>query len=90
MREIEGSAHFDAGWYLRQNQQEILDQRIPPALHHARHANQRRLDPSEAFSTARYLRRHPEAADVGLPALLHAQRRDLLGDGLVDVQAAEG
>lgn len=89
VREVEASTLFDAGWYLRQNQQEILEQRIPPALHHVRHANHRRLDPSEGFSTARYLRRHPEAAESGLPALLHAQRNSSLDAGLVDVEAAE-
>lgn len=89
VREVEASTPFDAGWYLRQNQAEILEQRIPPALHHVRYANQRRLDPSEGFSTGRYLRRHPEAAEAGLPALLHAQRNGLLHDGLVDVGVTE-
>lgn len=83
VRELEASPHFDAGWYLRQAQREILEQRIAPALHHVRRANQLQLDPSEDFSTARYLRRHPEAAASGLPALLHAQREGQLASGLV-------
>ncbi|PUA80908.1 hypothetical protein [Nocardioides currus] len=90
VREVEASEHFDAGWYLRQAQREILDQRIPPALHHVRHANRLRLDPSEDFSTGRYLNRHPEAADSGLPALLHAQREGRLADGLVEVSSGAG
>ncbi|PVG81360.1 hypothetical protein DDE18_17890 [Nocardioides gansuensis] len=90
VREVEAHPLFDAGWYLRQHQKAILEQRIPPALHHVRHANERRLDPSEGFSTGRYLLRHPEAGGSGLPALLHAHRHGLLDDGLVDVVAAEG
>lgn len=89
VREVEASTLFDPGWYLRQHQQEILEQRIPPALHHVRHANRRRLDPSEGFNAGRYLRRHPEAAEAGIPALLHAQRQNLLDDGLVDVDPTE-
>lgn len=89
-REVEASELFDAGWYLRQHQHEILEQHIPPALHHVRHATAKRLDPSEAFDTGRYLRRHPDAADSGLPPLLHAQRHSQLDDGLADVAATEG
>lgn len=88
-REVEGSALFDAGWYLRQHQQAILEQRITPALHHVRHANERLLDPSEGFNTRRYLLRHPDAVDAGLPALLHAQRNGLLDDGSVVVDVAD-
>lgn len=90
VRELEASAHFDAGWYLRQNQAAILEHRVCPALHHVRHANAKRLDPSEGFSTKRYLLRHPEAHQSGVPALLHAERGGLLADGLVDVASAEG
>ncbi|WP_107771541.1 hypothetical protein [Nocardioides sediminis] len=89
VREVEASPHFDAGWYLRQHQAAIAGQRLAPALHHVRHANERRLDPGEDFSTARYLRRHPEAGDSGLPALLHATRHGLLDDGLVQVDEAD-
>lgn len=89
VREVEASALFDAGWYLRQHQSEILEQRLAPALHHVRHANARRLDPSEGFSTGRYLRRHPEVAEAGLPAVVHAQRHGQLDDGRVLVDAAE-
>lgn len=84
VREVEGNPLFDAGWYLRQNQDAIIEQRIPPALHHVRHANERRLDPGETFSTGRYLLHHPEAAATGLPALVHAQRNGLIDDGLLD------
>jgi hypothetical protein len=90
VRELEASPHFDAGWYLRQHQAAILEQRVSPALHHVRHANERRLDPSEDFSTVRYLRRHPDAASTGLPAVLHAERHGLVADGLVAVDAREG
>lgn len=86
VRELEGNPLFDAGWYLRQHQKAIIEQHIPPALHHVRHANERKLDPGEGFSTGRYLIHHPEAAATGLPALVHAQRNGLLSDGLVDVQ----
>ena len=84
-RELEDHPLFDAGWYLRQHQQAIPEQDPTPALHHVRHANRRRLDPSEGFSTRRYLMRHPEVADSGLPALVHAQRHGLLDDGVVVV-----
>ncbi len=83
VREIEAHPLFDAGWYLRQNQAAILEANIPPALHHLRHANQRRLDPGEDFSTGRYLIRHPELVDADLPALLHAERNGLMDDGLL-------
>lgn len=89
VREVEGSPLFDAGWYLRQHQKTILEQHLSPALHHVRHANERKLDPGEGFSTGRYLIHHPEAAEAGLPALLHAQRNGLLRDGLVDVDTTE-
>ena len=89
VREVEGSPLFDAGWYLRQHQDTIVEQHLSPALHHVRHANQRRLDPGEAFSTGRYLLRHPEAADSGLPALVHAQRHSQVDDGLVVVDTSE-
>jgi hypothetical protein len=89
VRELEGSSHFDAGWYLRQNQNAIVEQHLSPALHHVRNANQKRLDPSEGFSTGRYLLRHPEAAESGLPAIVHAQRNNLLDDGVVSVETTE-
>ncbi|UUZ60015.1 hypothetical protein [Nocardioides sp. B-3] len=89
MREVEGNARFDAGWYLRQNQKAILEQRLSPALHHVRHANEKRLDPGEGFSTGRYLLRHPEVVGSGLPALLHAERNGQLDDGTVVVDASE-
>lgn len=97
VRELEASELFDAGWYLRQHQVVIVAQRLAPALHHVRHANDKRLDPSEGFSTARYLLRHPEAVESGVPALLHAQRHGQLDDGVVvktsveaSVEATEG
>lgn len=90
VRAVEASEHFDPGWYLRQHQDAIVQQRIAPALHHVRVANAQRLDPGEGFSTGRYLLRHPEAADSGLPALLHAQQHDQLDDGMVVVEVVEG
>ncbi len=89
VRELEDCPLFDAGWYLRQHQQAILEQGLTPALHHLRLANERRLDPSEGFNTRRYLARHPEAADSALPAVLHAQRHGHLEDGRVVVDATE-
>lgn len=89
VREVEASSLFDAGWYLRQHQREIVEQHLAPALHHVRHANQKRLDPSEGFSTRRYLARQPEAAEAGVPALLHAERNGLVDDGLARVDFAE-
>lgn len=89
VREVESSAHFDAGWYLRQNQAQILEQHLAPALHHVRQGNARRLDPSEDFDTKRYLLRHPEAAASGVPALVHAERNGHLDDGLVALEVAE-
>ena len=84
VREVEANPLFDAGWYLRQNQKSIIEQHVPPALHHVRHATERRLDPGEGFSTGRYLLRHPESAQTGLPALLHAHHNGQLNDGLLD------
>lgn len=89
VREVESSSHFDAGWYLRQNQRAILEQRLSPALHHVRHANEKKLDPSEDFNTGRYLLRHPDAMSSGLPAILHAERNRQLDDGIVAVDATE-
>lgn len=89
VRELEEHPLFDAGWYLRQQQRAVVDERLAPALHHVRHANRDKLDPSEAFSTGRYLLRHPEARDAGMPALLHAQRHGLLDDGLVEEQVGD-
>ncbi|QIK77081.1 hypothetical protein [Nocardioides piscis] len=83
VREVESSPLFDAGWYLRQHQRTIIEHHLAPAVHYVRHANERRLDPSEGFSTDRYLLRHPEARDSGVPALVHALRNGLLEDGLV-------
>lgn len=89
VRELEAHPLFEAGWYLRQHQVVILGERLSPALHHVRYANHKRLDPSEAFSTGRYLLRHPESADSGLPALLHAERHRLLDDGTVAVDTTD-
>lgn len=89
VREVESSSQFDAGWYLRQNQRAILEQRLSPALHHVRHANDKKLDPGEGFSTGRYLLRHPDAVASGLPAVLHAERNRQLADGIVAVDATE-
>lgn len=85
VRELEASELFDAGWYLLQHQSALIEERMSPALHHVRHANARRLDPSKAFDTARYLLRRPEAKESGVPALLHAERNGFLDDGLSDV-----
>ena len=87
VREVEASPHFDAGWYLRQHQHEILEQRLAPrSTTSATPTSAARS--SEGFSTGATCVRHPEAADDGLPALLHAQRNGLVDDGLVDVPAA--
>jgi len=82
--ELERSSLFDAGWYVRQHLATFRETRIAPALHHLQHANARELDPSEQFDTGRYLARHPEAKESGLPALLHAERNGLLADGLTN------
>lgn len=89
VRELEASDLFDAGWYLRQHQGAIVGEHVSPALHHVRHANAKRLDPGEGFSTGRYLLRHPDAADSALPAVLHAQQHGQLDDGAVAVEATE-
>jgi hypothetical protein len=79
VREVEASAAFDGGWYLR-NHPKVPGTGLSPALHYVRHGNAKRLDPGPSFSTAAYLERHPEASDEGLPALLHAIRHDRLGE----------
>lgn len=79
VREVEASAAFDGGWYLR-TYPKVAGTGLSPALHYVRHGNAMRLDPGPSFSTAAYLERHPDAADAGLPALLHAIRHDRLGE----------
>lgn len=69
--EVEASRLFDGGWYVRQNL-DVAEQRIAPALHLVRFGNERGLDPSEEFSTSRYLTEHPDTG--GLPALVHHLR----------------
>ena len=87
MREVEASAAFDGGWYLRTHTQAARSG-LSPALHFVRHSNVKRLDPGPSFSTAAYLERHPEAADAGVPALLHAARHDRLGETSDDASQA--
>jgi hypothetical protein len=77
VREVEACELFDGGWYLRTNPK-VVAAGVAPALHYVRHGNSRRLDPGPEFSTSAYLGRHPDVADSGLPALLHAARHDLL------------
>lgn len=69
--EVEASDLFDAAWYLRRYPDAVRE-RIAPALHLVRFGNERGLDPSEAFSTSRYLAEHPDTG--GLPALVHHLR----------------
>ncbi len=79
VHEVEASAAFDGGWYLRTHPK-VPGTGLSPALHYVRQGNAKRLDPGPSFSTAAYLERHPEAADEGVPALLHAIRHDRLGE----------
>ncbi len=69
--EVEASELFDGAWYLRRYPDAVRE-RIAPALHLVRFGNERSLDPSEAFSTSRYLTEHPDTG--GLPALVHHLR----------------
>lgn len=79
VREVEASATFDGGWYLRTHPVAARSG-LNPALHLVRHGNAKRLDPGPSFSTGAYLERHPEAAEAGVPALLHALRHDRVGE----------
>lgn len=71
VREVEASALFDGAWYVRRYPDTVRD-RMAPALHLVRLGNRRGLDPSESFSTTRYLAKHPDTG--GLPALIHHLR----------------
>jgi len=87
VREVEASAAFDGGWYLRTHPAAARSG-LSPALHLVRHGNAKRLDPGPSFRTRAYLERHPEAAEAGVPALLHAQRHDRLGETSDDARSA--
>lgn len=69
--EVEASRLFDGAWYLRRYPNAVRE-RIAPALHLVRFGNEMGLDPSEGFSTSRYLTEHPDTG--GLPALVHHLR----------------
>ena len=87
VREVEASAAFEGGWYLRTHPAAARSG-LSPALHFVRHSNAKRLDPGPSFSTGAYLDRHPEAADAGVPALLHALRHGRLGETSDDASTA--
>ena len=87
VREVEASAAFDGGWYLRTHPAAARSG-LSPALHLVRHGNAQRLDPGPSFSTGAYLERHPDAADAGVPALLHALRHGRLGETSDDASTA--
>lgn len=79
VREVEASAFFDGGWYLR-NHPKVVRSGTAPALHYVRQGNSLGHDPGPRFSTRGYLQRHPEAAEAGLPALVHAERHRATGE----------
>lgn len=72
-RTVESSDLFDGGWYLRKNL-EVARGRVNPATHYVRTGARQGLNPSARFNTKRYLARHPEARDSGVPALVHYLR----------------
>lgn len=78
VREVESSPLFDGAWYLRNNPGAVRN-RTCPALHYVR--RRKHVDPGPGFSAERYLAAHPDAADAGLPLLVHAVRHGHLADG---------
>ena len=75
VRAVESSDLFDGGWYLRKNL-EVAGGLVNPATHYVRTGAGEGLNPSARFNTKRYLARHPEAGDSGLPALVHLVRTE--------------
>lgn len=75
VRAVESSDLFDGGWYLRKNL-EVARRAVNPATHYVRTGARQGLNPSARFNTKRYLARHPEAKDAGVPALVHFLRTD--------------
>ena len=69
---VEASPLFDGAWYLRTHPKAARAD-LAPALHYVRNGNRHGLDPGPGFSTSGYLDLHPEVADSGLPALVHAE-----------------
>lgn len=84
VREVEGSGLFDGGWYLR-TYPKVVRSGTAPAVHYVRQGHRLGHDPGPRFSTRGHLERHPDAADSGLPALVHAERH-----GTTDQSAGTG
>jgi hypothetical protein len=79
VREVEAQPLFDGAWYLRKHAAAVRG-RTSPAAHYVR--QDRHVDPGPDFSAQAYLTAHPEAADAGVPLLVHAVRNGWVDDGL--------
>lgn len=64
---LAGTDWFDADWYVARSPQARRD----PLGHYCRRGWREGLDPGPWFSTAGYLRAHPDVARIGVNPLLH-------------------
>ena len=67
---IKSSSLFDEAWYLEENK-DVAESDIDPALHYLLYGAEDRRDPSPHFSTEWYLSAYPDVAQEKINPLLH-------------------
>lgn len=70
---IEGSAYFDADWYLR-TYADVKSSGVSPARHYLLYGWRELRDPSPSFSTRRYLECHLDVSVRGICPLVHYEQ----------------
>jgi len=70
IRLIEGTSHFDGGWYLRRYP-DVAVAGISPAAHYLLHGADESRNPGPAFDTAFYLRKYPDVMQSRINPLVH-------------------
>lgn len=72
---IEGSAYFDADWYLR-TYADVKNSGVTPARHYLLYGWRELRDPSASFSTRRYLECHLDVLSRGICPLVHYEQTE--------------
>jgi chromosome segregation ATPase len=67
---LKSSGHFDAAWYLAENE-DVAKMSADPVEHYISHGAAEGRNPSPAFNTQRYLEINPDVAETGINPLVH-------------------
>jgi hypothetical protein len=76
---VRASCYFDPAWYIASTPELCTGETIDPVFHYVFVGALRGADPGPWFDSAAYVAAHPEAAETGQCALLHALRAGTLG-----------